>query len=298
MQKDGIHTGDYIRSVKFDYSMRGYKVSDVEMFLDEIAEDFDKLIAQNRALGERLSTLMKDQENNTAPVADEKPVQQAAPEVPKVNSSDSIEQVQSILVAAQRFSDQIVNEANEKAAAILFEANSKAKEIDEKVATVLDSFEKDVAERKANADSEISRMLNEAAVKAEGIVTAAHDSVARQQLLFDKIRVEASEFKKKLFDNHKRQLEVLQQIPDSVPYDPEHAAKALEFEVNAEPNFRAFLSNMPSVEATTAEPVAEDSTDYAQEDVAENFNEPAMATMGDEEPSLDDLLLDINSTDE
>ena len=199
MQKDGIHTGDYIRSVKFDYSMRGYKVSDVEMFLDEIAEDFDKLIAQNRALGERLSTLMKDQENNTAPVADEKPVQQAAPEVPKVNSSDSIEQVQSILVAAQRFSDQIVNEANEKAAAILFEANSKAKEIDEKVATVLDSFEKDVAERKANADSEISRMLNEAAVKAEGIVTAAHDSVARQQLLFDKIRVEASEFKKKLF---------------------------------------------------------------------------------------------------
>jgi len=63
MQKDGLHTGDYIRSVKFDYAMRGYKVTDVEMFLDEVANDVDKLIAQNRALGERLSALMKEQEN-------------------------------------------------------------------------------------------------------------------------------------------------------------------------------------------------------------------------------------------
>jgi vacuolar-type H+-ATPase subunit H len=182
--------------------------------------------------------------------------------VQKVNNSDSVEQVQSILVSAQRFSDQIVNEANEKAAAILFEANTKAKEIDEKVATVLTAFEKDVAERKANADSEISKMLNDAAVKAEGIITAAHDSVARQQLLFDKLKVEVSEFKKQLFDNHKQQLEVLQRIPDSVPYDPEHAAKALEFEVNAEPNFRSFLPNnyvsVASEQASVQEPVVEE----------------------------------------
>ena len=259
MQKDGMNTGDYIRSVKFDYAMRGYKVADVEMFLDEVAEDFDKIIAQNRALSERLSALMKGQDKET-PVEAEKPVQQA-PETPKVNNSGSIDQVQSILVSAQRFSDQIINEANEKAASILFEANTKAKEIDEKVATVMDAFEKDVAERKAKADSEISKMLSDAAIKAEGIITAAHDSVARQQLLFDKIKVEASEFKKQLFDNHKQQLEVLQKIPDCVPYDPEHAAKALEFEANAEPNFRSFLPNSPVVEFSeqplVVEPIVE-----------------------------------------
>ena len=239
MHSDGMHTGDYIRSVKFDYAMRGYKVTDVEMFLDEVASDMDKLIAQNRALGERLSAMMKEQENG------DKSIQAAPqePEVPKVNNSDSIENVQSILVSAQRFSDQIINEANEKAASILYEANTKAKEIDDKVANVLAAFEKDIAERKANADAEITKMLTDAAVKSEGIITAAHDSVARQQMLFDKIKVEVSEFKKRLFDNHKQQLEILQKFPDTVPYDPEQAAKALEFEFESEPDFRSFLPN-------------------------------------------------------
>lgn len=244
MHKDGLHTGDYIRSVKFDYAMRGYKVADVEMFLSEVASDVDKLIAQNRALGERLTAIMKEQENNVAaPVT-------ADSKVKAVDNSDNIENVQSILVSAQRFCDQIINEANEKAAAILFEANTKAKEIDEKVATVLAVFEKDIAERKANADSEIEKMLTDAAIKSEGIITAAHDSVARQQLLFDKLKVEVSEFKKQLFDNHKKQLEILQRIPDTVPYDPEHAAKALEFEFQSEPDFRSFLPNLTSVEAS------------------------------------------------
>lgn len=243
-----MHTGDYIRSVKFDHAMRGYKTTDVEMFLDEVAEDIDKLIAQNRALNERLSALMKEQEAGVTP----------APQ--KVDSSDSIENVQSILVSAQRFSDQIVNEANEKAAAILYEANTKAKEIDEKVANVLEAFEKDIAERKANADAEISKMLSDAAVKSEGIITAAHDSVARQQLLFDKIKFEVAEFKKSLFENHKQQLEILQQFPDTVPYDPERAAKAIEFEIESEPNFKAFIPNAQveeEAEVNLAEEVAE-----------------------------------------
>lgn len=285
MHNDGMHTGDYIRSVKFDYAMRGYKVTDVEMFLDEVANDVDELVAQNRALNERISALMKEKDIGVSAIQSEP--QQL--EVPKVNSSDSIEQVQGIIVSAQRFSDQIINEANEKAASILFEANSKAKEIDEKVASVLAAFEKDIAERKANADSEISKMLTDAAIKSEGIITAAHDSVARQQMLFDKLKVEVSEFKKKLFDNHKQQLEILQKIPDSVPYDPEHAAKALEFKIDAEPDFRSFIPNVNSTEnnlfsnessnpeylaenttSVTAETYANDEVDGINNGISEN----------------------------
>lgn len=240
-----MHTGDYIRSVKFDKSVGGYKVADVEMFLDEVADDFDKLVEQNRALAERLNTAMQQlQEGNFT--TEKQP--ETEKKAPVADNSGSIQNVQNILVSAQRFSDQIVNEANEKAAEILEEANSKAKDIDEKVATVLNAFEKDIAERKANADKEISTMLNNAAVKSEGIITAAHDSVARQQLLFDKLKVQVSEFKKVLFENHKEQLEILQKFPDTVPYDPEHAAKALEFEVDSEPDFRAFLPNTASEE--------------------------------------------------
>lgn len=233
-----MHTAEFIRTTKFDKSMSGYRVSDVEMFLEEIADDFDELTRQNHALAERVSQLTKELEQ-TQSAAPAKPV------VQKVDNSGSIENVQGILVSAQRFSDQIINEANEKAATILDEANQKAQEIDEKVAAVLSAFEKDIAERKANADAEVDRMLTEAAAKSEGLVTAAHDSVARQQLLFDKLKVQVSEFKKAMFENHKQQLEVLQKFPDTVPYDPEHAAKAIAFEVESEPDFKAFLPRNP-----------------------------------------------------
>lgn len=273
-----MHTGDYIRSVKFDYAMRGYKTSDVEMFLDEVAEDVDKLVAQNRALNERLQKLMKEQGEPTA--TNTEPV--SAPVAPQpVDNSACMENVQGILVTAQRFSDQIINEANEKAAAILSEANSKAREIDEKVAAVLTAFEKDIAERRASADAEISKMLNDAAVKSEGIVTAAHDSVARQQLLFDKLKVEVAEFKKKLFDNHKEQLEILQKFPDTVPYDPERAAKAIEFEVDSEPDFRSFL------------PL--NSVSYEPEVTTEEFAEPIAEVVVDEEATVtsDETLAEL-----
>lgn len=230
-----MFTGEYIRTVKFDKVMRGYNTEDVEMFLDEVAADVDKLIEQNKVLNERLSQAMKKLQGT--------PEQTVSP---IVDNSDSIGEVQSILISAQRFSDQIINEANEKAAAILSEANTKAKEIDEKVGAVLSAFEKDIAERKSNADAEVNKMLADAAIKSEGIITAAHDSVARQQLLFEKLKVEVSNFKKTLFDNHKQQLEILQKFPDSVPYDPEHAAKAVEFIADSEPDFRSFLPDTPS----------------------------------------------------
>lgn len=244
-----MHTGDYIRSVKFDKAMGGYKVADVEMFLDEVADDVDKLIAQNRALSDRLAKAINNQEG-------EKPKE---PAKPVVDNSDSIQNVQSILVSAQRFSDQIINEANEQAASILGEANTKAKEIDEKVNAVLAAFEKDIAERKAKADEEVNTMLRSAAAKSEGIITAAHDSVARQQLLFDKLKTEVTEFKKRLYDNHKQQLELLQKFPDTVPYDPERAAKALEFIVDSEPDFKSFLpvSSLPEQEPEVSKPQPE-----------------------------------------
>ena len=267
-----MHTGDYIRSVKFDRSMSGYKVSDVDMFLDEVAEDMDKLVAQNKALAERLNKLMQEgAQVETAPADQPKPA--PAP----VDNSDSVQNVHSILVTAQRFSDQIINEANEKAAAILDEANTKAKEIDEKVATVLNAFEKDIAERKANADTEISKMLSDAAIKSEGIITAAHDSVARQQLLFDKLKVEVSEYKKNLFDNHKQQLEILQKFPDTVPYDPEHAAKAVSFVVDSEPDFKAFL---PNVTATAEEAY------QAEETAVETEEQPVIAPTDEVEDTV------------
>lgn len=272
-----MHNGEYIRTVKFDKAMRGYNTEDVDTFLDEVADEVDKLIEQNRTLSERLAQATKQLQANGS--------EAAVNSVPVVDNSGSIEQVQSILVSAQRFSDQIINEANEKAAGILNEANTKAREIDEKVGAVLTAFEKDIAERKANADAEVNKMLSDAAIKSEGIITAAHDSVARQQLLFDKLKVEVSEFKKRLFDNHKQQLEILQKFPDSVPYDPERAAKAVQFVADSEPEFRDFLPEVPSDISSTES--KEENSYYTSEPTNEAEEDAPEVSLDNEEEAVE-----------
>ena len=61
-----MHTAEFIRTTKFDKSMSGYRVSDVEMFLEEIADDFDELTRQNKALADRVTQLTKELEQAKA----------------------------------------------------------------------------------------------------------------------------------------------------------------------------------------------------------------------------------------
>ncbi len=277
-----MHTGEYIRTVRFDKAVRGYNKEDVDTFLSEIADDVDALIEQNRMLSKRLAEALEVSGTKPAPVV--------------VDNSGSIEQVQSILVSAQRFSDQIVNEANEKAVSILEEANAKAREIDQKVGVVLEAFEKEIADRKAAADEQVSQMLSDAAKKSEGIITAAHDSVARQQMLFEKLKFEASDFKKTLFDVHKKQLELLQQYPDSVPYDPERAAKAVAFKIDNEPDFADFIPTAVA-ESNETEEIIEEVLEQAASEVFED-NAEVLATESFEneevleQAAFDGVLLD------
>ena len=77
----------------------------------------------------------------------------------------------------------------------------------------------DIAERKANADAEISKMLNDAAVKSEGIVTAAHDSVARQQALFDKLK-KAVSLEEKKADIATKKTRVIMETVKFIDYPP------------------------------------------------------------------------------
>ena len=288
-----MHTGEYIRTVRFDKAVRGYNKEDVDTFLDEIADDVDSLIEQNRALSKRLAEALKTSDGITPTP------------VPVVDNSGSVEQVQSILVSAQRFSDQIVNEANQKAAEILDAANLKAREIDEKVATALEAFEKEIAERKDAADEEVGRILTSAAQKSEGLINAAHDSVARQQLLFDKLRLETSEFKKQLFENHKMQLELLQKFPDSVPFDPETAAKAVEFIADSQPDFASFIPTFanktaeekPQLESDIAEDVSnEDTEETSSFEVFEQVDTSVAQEESFEEEDSDDAVVETQIT--
>lgn len=198
---------EQIREIDFTTSMSGYKKSEVDDFLDELAEDYEKLIKQNQQLNAKIQTL--NSENTAEPkkeVHEEKP------------ASNNVQEVHGILETAQRFSDQLISEAKEKAEQIITEATLKAKELEAKIANDKEHHEEIMAELKMKAEASISEKLKDAVDKSENILAAAKQSVADEKQVYDNLRIEASNFKSKLLDSYKKQLELLNELPVEIPF--------------------------------------------------------------------------------
>lgn len=215
-------TVEDIREIDFSTSMSGYKKSEVDDFLDELAIDYENLIKQNQELSQKANGNV------------------AAPVVKAETTENTTEAVHGILESAQRFSDQLIAEAKQKAEEILTAAALKAKELEEKIENDKRNHEQLMLNLKAQVEAEAADKLKAAAEKSESLIVAAKDSVARQQLLFDKLRVEADNFKTGLLNSYKKQLELLNEFPTAVPFEVkkqvEAAEKAEEVkEIEAEP---------------------------------------------------------------
>ncbi len=99
-----MYTAADIRNVEFTKNMGGYKIAEVEAFVDNCADTVDALTAEKEELNKKLSIL-------------------ADKLVEYRRDEDSI---RSALLSAQRMGDSIVREANEKAEKILAEARAQA----------------------------------------------------------------------------------------------------------------------------------------------------------------------------
>jgi cell division initiation protein len=96
-----------IRHKEFRSSLRGYSEQEVDVFLDEVADEFERLFKENIDLSERL-------ENATE----------------RVRSYQDIEQtLQNTLVTAQRSAEDIVAQARKESDLVTRDADLKAKEI-------------------------------------------------------------------------------------------------------------------------------------------------------------------------
>lgn len=102
-------TAQNVRDVRFTKTMGGYKTAEVDSFLDQCADTIE-------ALG-------RDIEENTR-----KMQVLAETIVDYRNQEDSI---RTALMSAQRMSETVINEANEKAASIIAEAEEVAATIEE-----------------------------------------------------------------------------------------------------------------------------------------------------------------------
>lgn len=212
-----MYSAEQIRSIEIKKStFGGYNMDEVDDILDEAADSIE--------------LLQKSLDEVTA---------KAALLTQKLDSySTSESSINSALINAQRLADQTVKEASETAGHTLSDANMKAeiivKEAEEKAASVLSK-----AEEEANA------IINDAISKTECMIAAAHDSVARQQLLFDKLRVENRDLKEELIKQYKKQLSFVEQLPDEVPFDSERAAEAMAFAYDNVPDYDAMAASVP-----------------------------------------------------
>jgi len=203
-------TVEDIREIDFSTSMSGYKKSEVDDFLDELAVDYENLLKQYQELSKKVN-------GNVAT---------AAPSVE--TTENTTEAVHGILESAQRFSDQLISEAKQKAEEILTAAALKAKELEERIENDERNHEQLMLNLKAQIEAEAADKLKAAAEKSESLIVAAKDSVARQQLLFDKLRVEADNFKTGLLNSYKKQLELLNEYPTAVPFEVKKQVEAAE----------------------------------------------------------------------
>lgn len=298
-----MRSSNDICNIDFQKTMGGYKPSDVQEYLSEIAEDYSALQrriadleSENAAYARQITSLKEEQIS-----------------------------VHNLLINAQKLADKTVEDAKAEAAKIANDAQLAVSDIMNEAESRITSARQQAENIKKNSDLEMQKILSKAVVKSENMITAAHDSVARQQLLFDKLRVETASFKKELIGIYKKQLELLNSMPDEVPFDAQRAADAMAFEADKAPNYSemAFGTTAPAqtieenniqeeVEPAVAEepvPVqVETQTDLPEEKqpqeeivdapVTETQEEPVQETIDFDSTEKEDEIIETDEIDE
>ena len=120
-------TAEEVRGVVFQKAaIGGYKQSDVDMFLDEVAVCIESMTAKIRSLEKA-----KFDAGAARPHIIDTPKPSITPETTKEEKNDTITDygLQSLLIRAQQLADQIQNEAKEAADQLLEKTTEDAKEI-------------------------------------------------------------------------------------------------------------------------------------------------------------------------
>jgi cell division initiation protein len=214
-----MFTSEDIKNVTFSKARGGFNPEEVDVFLDKVEADyllFEKVSKDYQAKIAELESKVKDLE--------------------KAQNS-----IQNVLLSAQKLADQIVDEAKEKSDDIIKNAESNITLITAKEKEIATAFEIKAKERKETLEKELEKMVSDAKLKADSITAAAKDSVERQQVLFDKLKIEIAAFKSAVTSKYKEHLNILQEIPETVPMDPKKMAEVITAKIDAAPEAEEFI---------------------------------------------------------
>lgn len=169
-------TSKDVRNKRFEKAAFGYKQEEIDEFLSQLEAELDEMERERaeannkiQILADKVREYMKDEDA-----------------------------LKDALLGAQKQGHQVIAEANEKAEAIIAEAQAKAAELeDEAVRQHAEAMERN------------------------------REEIAREKDALKEAQNQVSEFKKSLFDMYKSHLELISSMPetfdDAVGYEPETA---------------------------------------------------------------------------
>lgn len=224
-----------IEEFEFSKAKNGYNREEVDELLDKIIEDYSQFENLIKSFESRIETL-----NNKLS-----------------ESKTDADSINTVLISAQKLADSIVADAKTEAEKVLSAANNEAEQIKLRTKKALEEIDAEITKQKLAAQAEVDEILAAAARKSEGMILAAKDSVAREQLLFDALKAEIADFKKVIKAAYKEHLESLSALPEEVNVNPENAAIAIEEIINNEPILEKFISK-PITTAQETEEIVEE----------------------------------------
>ena len=238
-----MFTAADIKNIAFSKARGGYSPEEVDIFLDKIESEY---LQFERIVGDYESKIQEL-------------------EAKIIGFEESQYSIQNVLLSAQKLADQIVDEAKVKSEEIIRNAESNITLITAREKEIATAFEIKANERKEILEKELEKMVSDAKLKADSITAAANDSVERQQVLFDKLKLEIAAFKSAITSKYKEHLSILQEIPETVPMDPKKMAEIIVAKIDAVPEAEAFIQKADMVEAE----VKEASSGFSIEEIIE-----------------------------
>ncbi len=269
-------TAEQVRGVVFqNAALGGYKKSDVDLFLEEVAVCIESMTAKIRAL----EKAKFDAGQKGAPVLDikpveEKPVVEEVKPEPQVHTSDigiSDNGLQSLLIRAQKLAEQIelearsaaeelLNKSAEDAKDIIARADSQAEDTMEKANAILAEAERKEASISAAARAEAENIINEAVARSGQMLTSTREKLKAEQEMCEKLRLEFSQVRNVIVGFYEEQLEELRSI------DLENVA-ASEPVAEAPQDVELDLSQSEEYQEESAEDISSVSNDEPEEEI-------------------------------
>ena len=177
---------------KFDKGFNGYKMEEVDEFLQEVSSAFSALKKQNEEMEKKMEVLadkIREYRN------DEEAIKEALLGAQKQSSA--------VLTSAKEKSEQMIKAAKEKSETMIKEADARVKE--------KDAYAKKLLE---DANAEKTKVIAECERRAAEIKAKMEAEIKKQESILAKTRDESNAYREKLLNLYKDHIALVNSIPE------------------------------------------------------------------------------------